>query len=265
MADRDTIINDELELITEFLHQRLDPARADEVCKRLERDPEFLELATPLLFAWSVKPEWERAENVAEAEKHWKEFTKRADFTYHRKRRIKRRNWLIALVTTAIVGLVGFVVVRQRTGFTGHSSAIVYADSGWQAIAPYVLAKATDLKNLNVIPGQDGMVTVELTGDARFRVNIDTANLRDRPARLRVVFAAGEAATDHGEFEVLQSGDSARVRVYTPPMRRIKDGSPVPTIVEVNTPWGMSQHKPLRVPERGGAFLRRQKPPVPLF
>src|SRR6266704_907210 len=52
-SDRsDMIVNDDVELLTRYLNEQLDPERVAIVRRRLEEDPAFLNWAAPLLLAW---------------------------------------------------------------------------------------------------------------------------------------------------------------------------------------------------------------------
>src|ERR1051325_4620711 len=82
---------EDVQLIIEYLNKQLDPDRAAAVAKRLQEDPVFLDLAGPLLVAWSVPTHWERNPvPQAELEKHWDRFTKAAGFAHQKINRRRR-------------------------------------------------------------------------------------------------------------------------------------------------------------------------------
>jgi hypothetical protein len=74
-----TKIDEDLELVVNYLQGRLDPARHEAVRKRLEEDEAFHYLAEPLLIAWSIPKHLERHPRPkGEWERAWAEFKRRA-------------------------------------------------------------------------------------------------------------------------------------------------------------------------------------------
>src|SRR5687768_10197589 len=78
---------DDLELVIRYLNQQLEPEIAEQVRVRLENDPEFYNLAEPLLFAWRIPRHVDRHPRPpGELEEMWDRFTRRAGFVHQRQR-----------------------------------------------------------------------------------------------------------------------------------------------------------------------------------
>ena len=261
MSDRDTIIQNELELITDFLNRQLDPVRAEAVRKRLEEDPDFLDLAAPLLFAWSVKPEWERPESAAEAEKHWDEFTKRADFAHHRKRRI-RRNWWIVGIFVAAIGITGLLLRGEIQGAyrDWRDYAPWQADTGWTALRDHIQVRIEPGARLRTARAMRDVQRAKVdAGSVHFRVQLtDTTSITPSTIPLVILTRGGDVVSGYGDFTVTVTGDTTVVEEHQPQRQRYIGFMPFPSMTLVST---SDRAEPVRVQTSQRFRLVRGSPP----
>src|SRR5687767_11756182 len=168
-----TMPMDDLELVTRYLNQQLDPERAEQVRVRLENDPEFYNLAEPLLFAWSVPRHIERHPRPpGELEQMWDRFTRRAGFTHQRRKARRRRLWLLAIFAF-VVGIPALVMRGELAMAYRDVRDLesVRAETGWITMrdsSQVRLAAGARLRSSKRI--ENGVHTVRLEGSARFRV-----------------------------------------------------------------------------------------------
>jgi hypothetical protein len=234
-----TMPMDDLELVTRYLNQQLDPERAEQVRVRLESDPEFYNLAEPLLFAWSVPRHVERHPRPpGELEEMWDRFAKRAGYAHPRRKARQRRLWLLLILAFAI-GIPAFVmrgqVARAYRDFRDFET--VRADTGWITMRDsnqVRLAPGARLRSSKRI--EKGVHRVRLEGSARFRVYpADTAGPVPMMQPLAVETRGGLAFTGMGEFTVTTRGDTTDVEVHRPSRRRFIGFMAMPTTVLVET------------------------------
>lgn len=230
---------DDLELVTRYLNGQLDPERAEQVRLRLESDPEFYNLAEPLLFAWSVPRHVERHPRPeGELEEMWDRFTKRAGFMHQRQKARRRRLWIVGVLLLAI-GVSTFAardpIARAYRDYRDFER--VPADTGWISLR--------DSSQVQLTPGarlwsskrlERDIHRVRLQGAARFRVfHPDTVGALPTMAPLSVETRAGIAVTVMGEFTVTARGDTTDVEVHRPVRRRFYGFVAVPTVVLAST------------------------------
>lgn len=230
---------DDLELVTRYLNQQLDPGTAEQVRLRLENDPEFYYLAEPMLFAWSVPRHIERHPRPeGELEEMWERFTRRAGFMHQRQRSRRRRLWLLAIVAVAI-GASAFVLRGQLTrayrDFRDFER--VPADTGWITLRDSSQVRlAPDARLWSSKRMINDVHRLRLQGTARFRVFPgDTSGLVPAISPVMVETRAGEAFTGRAEFTVTTRGDTTEVEVHHPSRRRYVGFVALPTTVLVRT------------------------------
>lgn len=258
---------DDLELVTRYLNRQLDPERAEQVRVRLENDPEFYNLAEPLLFAWSVPRHAQRYPRPpGELEELWDRFTRRADFVHQRQRKRRRRLWYLAIAVFAIG--VSALVMRAplaRAYRDYRDFEAVAADTGWITLR--------DSNQVRLAPGarlrssrrvEDGAHRVRLEGSARFRVfPADTTGPVPIIRPLAVETRAGVVASGNGEFTVATRGDTTDVDVHRPSRRRYVGFIAMPTTVLVktsaeDTPTSLGETQAARL-VRGGRTERTKR------
>jgi hypothetical protein len=234
-----TMPMDDLELLTRYLNQQLDAERAEQVRVRLESDPEFYNLAEPLLFAWSVPRHLERHPRPpGELEEMWERFTKRAGFAHQRRKARRRRLWLLLILAFAI-GIPAFLVRGQlaRAYRDFRDFETVRRDTGWITMRDsnqVRLAPGARLRSSKRI--EEGVHLVRLEGSARFRVfSADTSGPVPMLQPLAVETRGGIAFTGMGEFTVTTRGDTTDVEVHRPSRRRFIGLMALPTAVLVAT------------------------------
>lgn len=219
----EAMIDEQLDLITQYLNSQLDAKRAAEVRSRLENDREFLQLAAPLLLAWDAMRNG-RPARAGEAEKRWDEFTRKADFEHHRKRRILRRNWLIGIVLAAITLPAFWFRADIRAQYRDwRDYTAVASDTGWITLRNHIQVRFDEgtrvLLARNATPNSH---PAKLRGSAVFSVRpIDSTAFPPSTLPVVVHTAAGNVVGHLGDFSVTASGDTTTVEVLTPtrPMR----------------------------------------------
>src|SRR5437773_8318367 len=92
-SDRaDMMVIDDVELLTRYLNEQLDPERVAIVRRRLQEDVSFRNWAAPLVLAFELPADSDtRPRPPGEIEKHWDRFTKAAGFVHQRRAARKRR------------------------------------------------------------------------------------------------------------------------------------------------------------------------------
>lgn len=258
---------DDIELVTRFLNHRLEPEAAEQVRQRLENDPEFYNLAEPLLFAWSIPRHVDRHPRPpGELEEMWDEFTRRAGFVHQRQRARRRRLWLLAIVTLAI-GVSAFVMRGPLThAYRDYRDfERVPADTGWITMR--------DSSQVRLAPGArlsssrrlvNGVHRVRLQGSARFRVFPgDTSGPVPMLSPLSVETRGGVAFSGMGEFTVTTRGDTTDVEVHRPSRQRYLGFLALPTTVLVKTnaedsPTSLGETQAARL-VRGGRTERTRR------
>ena len=146
---------DDLELITTYLNDQLPPARVDAIKRRLKDDAAFLDLAEPLILAWSVSPHIKRKPRPeGELERDWAEFVKRTGFPLRpadppasaappARPRPRRPSWLrwLAILVLGVAGVAVITLLAQRRAAvvippvaSDSTSTLVPYDTGWIAV-----------------------------------------------------------------------------------------------------------------------------------
>jgi len=230
---------DDLELITSYLNKRLDPERVAQVARRLEEDPEFRELAAPMLLVWRLPTHLERHPRPpGELERDWDRFTREAGFVHQRRKARRRRLWIFA-ISALVLGLSSFVL-RGRIAATYADLRYfetVPADTGWITLpngSEVRLAKGARLRASRRL--EEGVQYVKLNGEARFKVvPRDTNELGGGIQPFGVNTRAGRAFTGRGEFTVTTRGDTTEVEVHHPSTRFFMGFFALPTSVLVST------------------------------
>lgn len=267
---------DDIELITRFLNHQLDDATAEQVRARLENDPEFYNLAEPLLFAWSVPRHVDRHPRPeGELEEMWDRFTRRHRFVHQRQKARRRWLWILGFVAVALV-IMTFVkrddMIRAFRDYRDFEA--VAADTGWVTLRDgnqVLLAPGARLSSSKRL--SSGAHRVRLEGRARFRVLPgaptpeatgmvarirgvpgDTTGIVQMMAPLSVETRGGIAFSGFGEFTVTAHGDTTDVEVHHPTRRRFFGFVPLPTNVFVST---KGQPEPLSLGETQAARVIR--------
>jgi hypothetical protein len=249
---------DDLELVTRYLNQQLDAERAEQVRVRLENDPEFYNLAEPLLFAWSVPRHVERHPRPpGELEEMWDRFTKRAGFAHQRRMARRRRLWMLCVVAF-VLGVSAFVMrgslAKAYRDYRDFET--VRSDTGWITLRDtnqVRLAAGAQLRSSKRI--EKGVHRVRLVGSARFRVfPQDTSGPVPTMQPLVVETRGGVVFSGIGEFTVTTRGDTTDVEVHHPSRRRFFGFTSLPTSVLVST---SVQANPLSLGETQSARLVR--------
>lgn len=228
---------DDLELITSFLNGQLDPDRVEQVRQRLEDDPEFRDLAAPMLLTWSVPPHHERHPRPAgEIERHWDEFTRRAGFA-HQKRKAHRRRLRLLGLAIIVLGIAGaFVQAPLREWYSlKRDFAVVPYRAGWISLGDSVFVQPDPDASLRVArePVND-VRHVLLSGSARFRIlATDSATLEPRRDGILVRTRGGVVQAGESEFTVSARADTTDVELLRPNARRFIYFIPMPTAIYV--------------------------------
>jgi hypothetical protein len=253
---------DDLELVTMYLNKHLDPARTEQVRRRLDEDPAFREFAAPLLLTWSIPTHLERFPRPAgELERHWDEFTKRAGFAHQRRKARRRRLGLLALAILSLGAAAFFFRAPIRDAYVTlfHFDAVAH-QPGWLHLGDSIwveLASGASLRAARV--PIEGARHFMLRGEARFRVAaLDSATAEPRPAGVVIRTRAGLVSTHEAEFTVTAGRDSTRVDVRHPTRRRFEFFFPIPNAVFIRSDPA-SQRLMLR--EASVGLLVRGQPP----
>lgn len=137
--------NTDLDLITDFLANELDPGQVAEVRRRLEEDSAFRDFAAPIVAAWNVKPLWQREPLArAEVEKAWAKFTKKAGFKHQR-----RRRWMRWVVMVAFIILSPFLAIF---GYSMFLAGQLLRDSMREASGTMAIVDIPDTTQLTTLP-----------------------------------------------------------------------------------------------------------------
>jgi hypothetical protein len=227
--------NPEADLIIDFLSGDLDRERMLEVRRRLDDDPVFKDLATPIIYAWSV-PRYatRRPMSRAQYDRLRDDFARRAGLGGLRITRERRRwNWrrigrygAIVLAAFAVLGALGAVVYRSNrdaiaewkfvrgmqpvADTAGH---VVLADGSRILLAPG--ARLRVHRSVTVGAAQR---YVYLEGSARVTVAPrDTATFVRRPPVdfLVVATSGGWVVAHRADFQVTAHGKTTTVSVYS--------------------------------------------------
>ena len=120
--------NPDLNLITDYLCNELDPDQRAEVERRLEEDEDFYRYCAPIIAFWKADrddpgPEVTRKQ----ADDSWDEFTKLARFTYQVRAERRRKQLLVGLAVITVAILVWLFAFRDRilvTTIPGTDSSV---------------------------------------------------------------------------------------------------------------------------------------------
>lgn len=252
---------DDLELITAFLNRQLDPERVKLVRQRLVEDPDFRELAEPMLLAWSVSSRWS-AEPLppGELERHWDEFTRRAGFAHQRRKARRRRLGIAGLALLAATTGAWLSRDAVREWYVDRRDYVDVANTGgWVTIREGVQARLAAGARLRVHRAltADSVLLAKLRGDAEFRVTArDTVSIVGayRPLMLRT--RAGTVAALRADFAVRAGAETTLVEVRAPERPHHIGGFALPTFVHVENARGSAL-----VNERTRARLVTNLPP----
>jgi hypothetical protein len=266
----------DIELIVEYLNEHLDPERMEQVRKRLEEDPAFLDLAAPLLLTWQIPTHLERHPRpVGELERSWEEFVRRTGFPQQPRparwsdhplwRRY--RGWIVAVFIFALGAAVvtGIPALLSRGPLhewyvTRRDFATVPYQTGWIPLGDSIFVELTPDASVRASREsvRDGRVVI-LDGTARFRVlPLDSLSEEPRRAGLVVHTRAGVINAKEGEFRVATRADTADVEVQRPATRRFFYFVPLPTAVTVRRD---TTSEPLLIRELDRARLVRDRTP----
>lgn len=228
---------DDLELITSALNGHLDPARVEQVRRRLDEDPEFREFAAPMLLTWSVPKHLERHPRPAgELERHWDAFTRRAQFV-HQRRKTRRRNlWLLGAVLLVLAAVGQLLSAPLRDWYvTRRDFAVVPPSTGWTPLGDSVFVQLAPDARLRAERSPAGDVRrILLRGTATFRIlATDSATPEPRRSGLMIRTRGGVVHAGESEFTVTTAGDTTLVEVLRPARRRFYYFAPLPTAVRV--------------------------------
>jgi FecR protein len=276
-ADMDRTDNmDDLELITSYLNGHLSSERVEQVRKRLEEDPAFLDFAAPVLLTWSVPTHLERHPRpVGELERDWEAFVRRTGFGQRRRPPTWRdhplwrryRGWIVALVIFLLgaAAVTGIPALLSRGPLhewyvTRRDFAAVPYTQGWIPLGDSIFVELTPDASVRASRESvnDGRVVI-LDGEARFRVlPLDSLAEEPRRAGLVVHTRAGVINAKEGEFRVATRADTADVEVQRPATRRFFYFVPLPTAVTVRRD---TTSEPLLLRELDRARLVRDRTP----
>ncbi len=270
---------DDIELITSALNGHLDPQRVEAVRRRLDEDPEFRELAAPLLLTWSVPKHLQRAPRpVGELEDSWNEFARRAGIGSERRPASWRRHplWrrfrapMIALLVLGLgaASVMGISAAVTRGPLhewyvTRRDFALVPHRTGWIPLGDSIEVQFPPGASLratreSVRSGRQ----VRLTGTARFRVlALDSITPEPRTSGLVVHTRGGVVTAGEAEFTVTTRGDTTEVEVHRPSRRRFMWFVALPTGLQVRRD---TTADPLTLRELDRARLVRGQTPVRL-
>lgn len=243
MSDESTTLpasrdSDDIELLTAYIREQLAPEKVALVRQRLDDDPEFRDLAAPLLLAWHYPPRW-KVEPLppGELERHWDRFTKRAGFA-HQKRRARRRRALVAGGIVLLFAAAAWLFrgpVREWYSDRRDFEPVEYRE-GWFELRHGIhvrLARGAELRaRRGGRPG--GSRLVKLKGAADFRVERLTKNPIAPPDNgFEIETAGGMVGTLEADFSVRTSGDTTWVEVRRPGKPQLVGGFALPTFVYV--------------------------------
>ncbi len=253
---------DDLTVVAEFLNRQLDPERMEIVRRRLEEDPAFRELAAPLLYAWSVPPNWESDKlPPGEIEQRWEEFTRQAGFI-HQKRKARRR-WLRVMVFAAFgLGLVALAQAdRLRAWYVDHRDYMEYVwkdPADWMPLRNGALVKPEpgarirlrryDIESVLSGTSRDGqrgapLERLKLWGTVHVRavpfVSADGMGPIAQP--VSVTTRACVVVALRAEFTVSARGDTTDVEVHVPTTAEPAAFVRAPTSVMIGRPADAGQ------------------------
>jgi hypothetical protein len=271
----------DIELITEYLNEHLDPERMEQVRQRLDEDPAFRDLAAPLLLTWSIPTHLERHPRpVGELERDWAEFVRRTGFPgtqpprkpHWREHPMWRRIRLplLALLILAVAPYVVFAVsaLVTRTPLrewyvTRRDFAVVPQRDGWIPLGDSIevqFAPGTTLRATREATADARQVL--LSGTARFRVlALDSITPEPRRNGIIVRTRGGVVTAGEAEFTVTARGDTTDVEVHRPSRRRFMWFIALPTELFVKRDPASD---PMLLRELDRARLVRDRTPVRL-
>lgn len=226
--DEEALKARDLELITDFLANELDPAQVAEVRRRLEEEPAFRDFAAPIVAAWNVPPRWQReAVDQAEVVSAWDRFTKLARFK-HQRRKSRRRFIIFGSVIMALLLVVPLAIGVFVLGSLGNLDPMRVApmvplvmDSGRVMTlfdgTRVSLEPDARLRALGAAtPGNRGQMFLE--GSATFYGSVDSTTDPTRPGLLTVQTHAGIAgAFGAATIRVSARGDTTDLEVLPLP------------------------------------------------
>jgi hypothetical protein len=257
----EALMDEDIDLVIQYLNEQLDADRAADVRARLEHDPDFVRLAAPLLLAWDAMRTG-RPSTPAETERRWERFTRAADFEHHRKRRITRRNWIMSIIVAAIA-LPGFwfrgEIRAQYRDWRDY--AVVRPDTGWVTVRDHIrvrvepnarfrkAGKAGDVQRTKL---DDGVVHVQVDP-------IDTTNLMGPVLPIIIRTRGGEVVSAYGNFTVTVHEDTTFVEEHDPVRARYVGFMPYASLTMVGT---NDTARPVHVATGKRYRLVRGSPPV---
>jgi ferric-dicitrate binding protein FerR (iron transport regulator) len=220
-SDRgDMIVDDDVELLTRYLNEQLDPERVAIVRRRLQEDSAFLNWAAPLVLAWKLPTESERRRRPpGEIEKHWDRFTKEAGFVHQRRK--TRNRYLGGLAM--IIGILGVSALLLRNEI--HDRYVDRRDYDVVARGPRTIvlregiqatvATGSVLRQAKHPPFAN-LEMVKVQGSVRFDVtHLLTPSVPQPGLRVLIVSVpGGQVSTSSADFSVVTRGDSTDVQVF---------------------------------------------------
>lgn len=230
----------DIRLIVEYLNKQLEPDQMEAVCRRLEEDPAFAELAEPLIVVWKIPRHIVRHPRPAgETERAWDELTKRLGFTHQKRKARRRRLWLLG-IAFLVVGALAFVARAPLLNWyrIQRDFVAVPHDTAWIPLGPsedsIFVRQEADVSVRVSREAIGGARHAILEGTAHFRVRaLDAKTPEPRAADVVVRTRAGLVTSAEGDFTVTARGDTTDVEVHRPSVRRFMYIVPIPTGVVI--------------------------------
>lgn len=251
----EAMIDEQLDLITQYLNSQLDPERAEEVRRRLQQDRDFLQLAAPLLLAWDAMRNG-RPARAGESERRWDEFTKKAGFVHQRKKRIARRLWLLGIALLVIAPAIYLNRLNIRDAwYDARYFSEIPAGQEWQQLpdSSWIQLAVGSRARVSTQRLYDGAYQiVKLNGTAHFRIEPPNpgGTIVPQTQPLSVDTRAGRVYSHEGHFSVTTRGDTTDVEVFRPARRSFAGIMALPTQVFLHAP-GMVNPLELHETEAG--------------
>ena len=258
--------NPDLQLITDYLMNALDPDQLAVVQRRLEEDPAFRDFAAPILAYWDAVRQPLPPRSRSEIEAGWQRIQRRAEVIKEERTR-RRWLWIGATLTTLFVALVVAIIAfakRPVAGVPAPQPAMADTSSLYRVIADsgHVMTVANGVK-VKLDPGATLRVprsnvagTLTLAGTATFVTpDGDAGNARAMKIETQsaVIDAVGEV-----RLTVVARGDTTSVFVSAAPSPSISATPPLVILTAAekqNRVHGIS----LKIGE-GGRIIRGRNP-----